>query len=316
MDIEKIDYLIELYNLLLPEGVLSLEDKERLLGFMNRFFGSRPASESQGGLENRPLYSEINLEYQDGYYDIRDDGTWLITPDTATNWLESRDLISFQRDYQFLRKCIDRFCVEGSSSQFSISDLNWLKEKVGLIRYTTSYMDWLDEVSEDLIPPENDKPTFTLGLDKSSPLSDRIVALANSGLIEIINNDYEFRRCAASDCDDIFYPRKNQKYHSEECRERTKRVKDRESKAENRIADYQKMARWLTQLPLETELDATKIATKINEIANRRPGPGYTGHQIGRLLGIEELKIELERLGVTYERRPTGRQYVCTFRKT
>lgn len=124
----------------------------------------------------------------------------------------------------------------------------------------------------------------------------------------------EVRDCEVDDCGKIFIPkRRTQKYHSEDCRERTKRVKDSESKSEDRIKDYQERAGWLAQLPLNTELEAINIALKLDEIVNKKLG--LTGHQVGRMLGIKQQKAILEQQhGITYEQRHTGKQYLYTFR--
>ncbi len=327
------DYLVALYNLHLPDSSLSVEDRKRLHQKVWQHFQPPPLTLNSPSDNVRAPNTTGYIYYPDGggrgfyvgqdmmdYFDLREGNLKL------GSWWKSDDFLTLQENYQHLRKCVEGL-VEGRQ-HFDAHALDWLNQKIkSLASFEMVFIGPLDEPWETLerhIKREGKSQPIVLprrGHLVSTPVwhdllpSDLILHQAYIEIIDVINKHRTFRRCKAPDCHNLFYSTdRKRKFCSQTCAEIVKRAGDNESKADERLANYQEMARWLAQLPQAEELDAIDIALMLDERVGRRLG--LQGHQVGRRLGIRQQKEILEQQhGITYERQHTGRQYSYIFRR-
>ncbi len=118
-------FLAALYNLCLPEGCLSQEDKKRLSYVVSLFFEFPPTNlrERQTDSSNRPP----GFGFSDGFF-IRTD--MMGYEQGEENWWNSEDFDDFQRNYRHLCGLI-KSCIEGEHYwNFQRENIKWLDEKM------------------------------------------------------------------------------------------------------------------------------------------------------------------------------------------
>jgi len=139
-------FLVALYNLRLPEGQLSPEDKKRLSYVVWLFFEFPPMNlyDPPSDGDNRPP----GFLYFNGF-SIRREMMGYMEPDEKgfnrsgeEAWWKSEDFDAFQRNYQHLCGCIES-CIEGENDwNFRRNDLEWLHEKSSRLVHFSVQLSW------------------------------------------------------------------------------------------------------------------------------------------------------------------------------
>jgi hypothetical protein len=272
--------------------------------------------------------------YMDKFFDDTFFTLGMYEYEKKRSWFESSDCLDFADYWQHIAGLMNSL-VKGELhlyyfSWFQHNALRWKDSGLGRVPHEQieGYrlnVRLVDPQGNARRPPEVMAQTLTVPLDSWRVIDSyahnpirfglfigAMLFTLHEAVIQALRDPSVLKRCAG--CENIFQVSQNRrKYCSEECRVKYKRTRDNERQAQERAEHYQELAGRLSQLPKGEPFDATQIATQLNKIAEKRLG--YTGHQIGRFLGIGALKAELEKHGVSYDRQKTDRQSLYTFRK-
>jgi len=346
------NYLIALYNLNLPQGKLSPEQKKQLCWVIWGFL-DLPTTVRHFMEVGQPLY-DPSCQREIAVHEWRAVGVLvapklLLEPDrigyitsykddrSDDSWWNSSDFKAFQQDYQHLCKCIT-FLVEGESDWEQCKrDLHRLEVKlrgnfisslcIGNRKLGEKiapgvspipifeYMRDVQRSGEDFITDFKITPHlyFALIPNPNHSVSDALLYRAYRELIETISHDQTFRRCSV--CGKIFLLTDRKRFYHQNCR----LPKDRNRKREQRQRYYERLAvfiaGWLSTQQLEYEYKAGEFDEHLGVFVRKEHDPDFSldSHQVGVEFQPERLNPYLEAHGYLCKRKWKRKQYHYTF---